>query len=299
MRLPRTSAQVALFRQAYHLGFTWFDTAPLYGLGRAEPVLATALGRHRAGVIIVTKVGLHPSRAARLAAPFQGPVRAAVRRRPRLNHLLRRSASGTAQPFRLTAEAVTASVAGSTERLAPLAIDTLLLHDVRPEDIEPSGLEVLLDLQRRGAVRRLGVTGEARTVQHVLADHPVVFQVAQVLGGPSSWDVPLPTDVTRVAYGCLSRELVNTTRWLHAAPEARGRLEDAWSGTLDEPGAVARLLVQAELALTRGVVLVGTSDPNHLRELWLAGAEVVSGRSRCDWDEVRQVLAGRPQVPPA
>ncbi|NOY27015.1 MAG: aldo/keto reductase [Oligoflexia bacterium] len=45
-------------RAAVEHGITWFDTAPLYGDGHADTVLARALGSHIHHVTIATKVGV-------------------------------------------------------------------------------------------------------------------------------------------------------------------------------------------------------------------------------------------------
>jgi aryl-alcohol dehydrogenase-like predicted oxidoreductase len=49
---------IAAIRHAIDLGVDLFDTAPAYGLGRAEQVLAEALGPRRKDVIVVTKCGI-------------------------------------------------------------------------------------------------------------------------------------------------------------------------------------------------------------------------------------------------
>lgn len=49
---------IAAIRHAIDLGVTCFDTAPAYGLGRAETVLGEALGARRKDVIVVTKCGI-------------------------------------------------------------------------------------------------------------------------------------------------------------------------------------------------------------------------------------------------
>lgn len=49
---------IAAIRHALDLGVDCFDTAPAYGLGRAEQVLAEALGPRRKDVIVVTKCGI-------------------------------------------------------------------------------------------------------------------------------------------------------------------------------------------------------------------------------------------------
>lgn len=48
---------VAAVHRALDLGITLFDTAPVYGAGHSEVVLAEALGKHRAEVVVATKCG--------------------------------------------------------------------------------------------------------------------------------------------------------------------------------------------------------------------------------------------------
>ena len=48
---------VKAIRQAIDCGINFFDTAPVYGLGHSENVLAEALGTDRKNVVIATKVG--------------------------------------------------------------------------------------------------------------------------------------------------------------------------------------------------------------------------------------------------
>ncbi len=48
----------AAVRAALDHGISWFDTAPIYGWGHSEEVLARALGSQRDAVVIATKVGV-------------------------------------------------------------------------------------------------------------------------------------------------------------------------------------------------------------------------------------------------
>jgi methylglyoxal reductase len=52
-------AAIRAIRHALDLGITVFDTAPVYGHGRAETILAKALSGRRDEVVLVTKCGLH------------------------------------------------------------------------------------------------------------------------------------------------------------------------------------------------------------------------------------------------
>jgi aryl-alcohol dehydrogenase-like predicted oxidoreductase len=48
---------IALLREAFHLGITFYDTADTYGEGRGETLLAKALGGHRDEITVATKFG--------------------------------------------------------------------------------------------------------------------------------------------------------------------------------------------------------------------------------------------------
>ena len=52
---------VAAIRRAIDLGVNCFDTAPAYGSGHSEEVLARALGKRRKDIILVTKCGIAPA----------------------------------------------------------------------------------------------------------------------------------------------------------------------------------------------------------------------------------------------
>src|SRR5688572_32419988 len=49
---------IAAIRRAFDLGVNWVDTAPAYGLGRAEEVVGQAIAGRRGEIIVGTKCGL-------------------------------------------------------------------------------------------------------------------------------------------------------------------------------------------------------------------------------------------------
>lgn len=59
---------VAAVRRAFDLGVNCFDTAPAYGSGHSEEMLARALGDRRKDVILVTKCGIVPFYPGRTAS---------------------------------------------------------------------------------------------------------------------------------------------------------------------------------------------------------------------------------------
>ncbi len=119
---------VATVERALAEGVNFFDTAPLYGAGRSERLLGTALrGVPRDSYIISTKVG-------RLVEP-DGSI-----------------------PFAYSRDAVLRSIEESLARLGMDRIDILLIHD--PDDHRQEALEtafpVLADLRSQGVIGAIG-----------------------------------------------------------------------------------------------------------------------------------------------
>lgn len=119
---------IAAIRRAVDLGITCFDTAPAYGLGRAEEVLATALGPRRKDVVIVTKCGI----------PFI-PEERRFGRNATYDHILQ-------------------SAEESLRRLKTDYLDLLLIH--WPDEGTPAEetMRALNELRQAGKARYIGVS---------------------------------------------------------------------------------------------------------------------------------------------
>lgn len=119
---------IAAIRRAADLGVTCFDTAPAYGLGRAEEVLAEALGARRQDVVIVTKCGI----------PFL----------PEEQRFGRDATYGQ----------IIQSAEESLRRLRTDYLDLLLIH--WPDEGTPAAetMRALVELRDAGKVRFIGVS---------------------------------------------------------------------------------------------------------------------------------------------
>ncbi len=118
---------IAAIHRALDLGINWIDTAPAYGLGRSEEVVARALKGHSARPYIFTKCAI----------------------RWREDRSLYNS---------LTAASVREEVENSLRRLQVDTIDLMQIHWPDPEDEIEEGWGTLVELQREGKVRYLGVS---------------------------------------------------------------------------------------------------------------------------------------------
>ncbi len=144
--LPADEATAtAIVQRAYALGLRFFDTAPLYGTGRSERRLGSALrDLPRGEVVLATKVGrlLRPAAADGDApAPVAGGVAPAHR-----------------PVFDFSYDGVMRSVEESLSRLGLDRVDVLHIHDPdRHYDDACRGAYVALDrLRREKVIRAVG-----------------------------------------------------------------------------------------------------------------------------------------------
>jgi len=122
----RAAAQ-RVFRRALELGVNFFDTAESYGPQTDETLIAEALHPYPRGFVIATKCGI--------ARPTPG----------------RWDADG--RP-----EKIKADLEGSLKRLRLERIDLYQLHTIDPKVPLEESLGVLVDAQRAGKVRHIGVS---------------------------------------------------------------------------------------------------------------------------------------------
>jgi aryl-alcohol dehydrogenase-like predicted oxidoreductase len=141
----------ALLSAAADLGFTHFDTAPLYGAGLAE----RELGRHfgaTSAVTIATKFGLTSPFGRDLPAAFVAPSR-----------LLARAIPGFANPrVDFSVAAAERSLTQSLRALRRERVDLLLIHEPDRALIDEDALAEWLRTERqRGRIGAWGIAGEA------------------------------------------------------------------------------------------------------------------------------------------
>jgi aryl-alcohol dehydrogenase-like predicted oxidoreductase len=116
-----------VLRRAVELGVNFFDTAESYGPQTDETLIAEALHPYPKGFVIATKCGI--------ARPSPG----------------RWDADGRPQKIRTDLE-------GSLKRLRLERIDLYQLHTIDPKVPLEDSLGVLVDAQRAGRIRHIGVS---------------------------------------------------------------------------------------------------------------------------------------------
>jgi aryl-alcohol dehydrogenase-like predicted oxidoreductase len=136
---------VAAIHRAIELGVNWIDTAPGYGLGHSEEVVARAVRGLAEPPLLFTKCGFvwGEDRRVRLC---------------------------------LTPESIRAEIEASLRRLRVEAIDLYQIHWIEPDQDEAieAAWETLAQAQREGKVRHIGVSNfDARQMRRAQAIAPV------------------------------------------------------------------------------------------------------------------------------
>lgn len=118
---------IAAIHRALDLGVNWIDTAPVYGLGHSEEVVARALAGLEERPYVFTKCSLVWDGTRHVASS------------------LRR-------------ESIRCEVERSLSRLRLEAIDLLQIHWPQPDEEIEEGWSTLAELKREGKVRHVGVS---------------------------------------------------------------------------------------------------------------------------------------------
>ena len=119
---------LAAIRRARELGVNFFDTSDSYGFGRSESLLGIVLARHRAEIVIATKVGVVRTSSGALKKDFSR------------QHIL-------------------LAVDGSLKRLRTDYIDLYQLHNPSPEELRRGEIQETMDrLQELGKIRYWGIS---------------------------------------------------------------------------------------------------------------------------------------------
>ncbi len=136
---------IATIRRAIDLGINWLDTAPIYGLGNSENVVAKAIEGLGEKVIVSTKCGL--------------------------------CWDGNKKIFNsLKEDSIRSEVEASLKRLKRDVIDLYMIHKPVPDEDIEEAWALLTALVKEGKIRYAGVSSfTLEQLERVHAVHPVAF----------------------------------------------------------------------------------------------------------------------------
>lgn len=269
MQSPSRRERMAVLGAAVHSGITHFDTARMYGLGRAEAELGAFLRTvPRDTVTVATKFGIDVGGMARRFGRFQAPARALLRKAPALRRAVKRQQAAPETARLYDAATAARSLDESLAALGVDYVDILFLHGPRPGDTVAGGelREFFERARQQGKIRAWGVSqDEGLDTDFAASFAPEgVSQVRADLFHPP----PRPADL---AFGVLQRSYAVLSNALRADAELARR----WRQTLHldplAPGALPKLILGSSAVATGcRAILYSTTDP--LRVAEAAGA---------------------------
>lgn len=265
MREPSARRRRYLLDQAYNLGYRHFDVAPLYGLGAAEAELGAFIAAGHTDVTVATKLGLTPGRAARAISRVQAPLRSAIRHSAPLRALARRAHSSVVTTVEVTDQSLRASLDQSLHRLRLDQLDYLLLHEVSPSEVPMAAFDAVVDLIAERRLLRFGISGPPEVVQAGDVEQLDVITVIQTSDSLKPASHFVRKNLSWIHYGILGDNLSRCAVILHDRDMA-GRVE-ALTGrplrSIDDLAAL--LLLLSASARKNATILIGTTNPEHLR----------------------------------
>ncbi len=156
-------AALRLIKTALDAGINFFDTSDIYGQGRSEKLLGTALRGQRGKVIVATKAGFCLSPLGGAASRLKPLLRRVLRLIPGFARSIQK-VRATQQRQDFSAPYLTQCVEGSLGRLGVDALDVFLLHSPPTEVLERGEVFATMEtLRAQGKIRHYGVSCRLRS----------------------------------------------------------------------------------------------------------------------------------------
>ena len=278
-RTSDRAQRLSLLGAAYDEGIRYFDVAPMYGLGRAEPELGGFARNRRSELIIATKFGIKPTLVGRSIGYAQGPIRRVFAAKPAVRDHARATAGPTRlgyEPSRLLYDLAGYNAAGARRSLERSLralntdyVDLLFLHEPVPGTVRSDEVSSCLeDARTAGLIRSWGIAGEPGPTGEVASSFPGRIPVRQLRD-----DIFLrslqgsPDGAVFITYGVIARALARLSQLMSADDV----LSSEWQSTIGAnyrraESTIASLLLRAAFrANSSGVVLFSTGKSARIR----------------------------------
>ena len=275
MREPSGRKRADVLDTAYELGIRRFDTAPIYGLGRADAELRALVSRvGPSGMEITTKFGRELRPLAVALARVQRPMRAAIRTIPGIRRAARSGSGGVKATALPNAHVVVDRVNRAADFIGVPEFAELLTHEVQWSEGWSQLLKTLSGGDISLRARTVGVSGPATLLRGYSGLEPSDVGVVQ---SPLFDRAAVSGSQVPVLYAAMSTLLARANEIVdRGAPslvrESIFRLADG--------GQLHGQLLAAFLNMNPNAhVVVGTSSGRHLRQLVEAVADTTESES--------------------
>ncbi|MCK1667863.1 aldo/keto reductase [Bradyrhizobium sp. 153] len=170
-----------LLETAMDCGVTYFDTARMYGAGRAEGILGELTARNRERLVLASKAGILPQTRALHVRAMSRSIRFLHKVAPNTKHHVSVPSASVPRFGAFGLVEFRKSVETSLKELRTDYLDILLLHECTAADLDKTDLlHYLNDLKCEGKIRAFGIaTGIEETIS-ILERHAGLLDVVQI-----------------------------------------------------------------------------------------------------------------------
>jgi aryl-alcohol dehydrogenase-like predicted oxidoreductase len=170
-----------LLETAMDCGVTYFDTARMYGAGRAEGILGELTARKRERLVLTSKAGILPQSRAIHVRAMGRSIRFLHKVAPNLKHHVLVPSASMPRFGAFGLVEFRNSVETSLKELRTDYIDILLLHECTAADLEETDLlHYLNDLKSEGKIRAFGIATGIEQTTSILKTHAELLDVVQI-----------------------------------------------------------------------------------------------------------------------
>ncbi|MEH2540884.1 MULTISPECIES: aldo/keto reductase [unclassified Bradyrhizobium] len=170
-----------LLETALDCGITYFDTARMYGSGRAETILGELVARNRDRLILASKAGILPQSRSIFVRAIGRGVRFLHNTVPMSKRHVPEPATYTPRFGFFGLADIRKSVETSLKELRTDYLDILLMHECTASDFENAALlNYLDDLKKEGKIRAFGIATGIEETTAILGRHKGLSDVVQI-----------------------------------------------------------------------------------------------------------------------
>ena len=170
-----------LLETAMDCGITYFDTARMYGAGRAEGILGELTAGKRERLILVSKAGILPQNRSLYVRAIGRGVRFLHKVAPKSKHYVPVPSASRPCFGAFGLVEFRQSVETSLQELRTDYLDILLLHECTESDFENTDLlHYLNTLKSEGKIRAFGIATDIKETTSILGRHERLLDVVQI-----------------------------------------------------------------------------------------------------------------------
>lgn len=257
MREGNEKERRRLLDRAYELGIRTFDTAPIYGFGKAETELGNFFRSGVSDVDVITKIGRSPSKLGARLSIAQRPIRWAASRMPAVRRVLRRGSGGVSVDAVPDAFVLRTQFQQSLDRLQGTPVHALLLHEVPWSSSWGDALAFMTEDALFSHVKHIGISAPAGLLDPY---PPNVVRSHYLHTALSGWTTERATP--NAFYSTLSTLRMRFDERQSIHPSLN------WVSSNVAPSDLTYTLLAAAMrAFPQARMIIGTSKTVHLEEL--------------------------------